>query len=168
MATPGWYPDPSGQPVQRYFHGTRWTDQVANLAPPVTHPAKPVRSTSLRRFVTLLVGGSIVAIIAYVVMQQAFWAADGPNSLLLEIVGFLFFGLWLVAVVTALVGLVGTIVRLVRKKGAPSLPVSAAASKSCSRLRKEPMPSIRCGCLTTSASGATRRLGIRPSSGRPK
>jgi hypothetical protein len=27
-APPGWYPDPSGQPVQRYFDGRQWTVSV--------------------------------------------------------------------------------------------------------------------------------------------
>jgi hypothetical protein len=34
---PGWYPDPSGAPVQRYFDGQQWTDNVAPLA--VRQPA---------------------------------------------------------------------------------------------------------------------------------
>ena len=30
MTTPaGWYPDPSGQPGQRYFDGTNWTEHRA-------------------------------------------------------------------------------------------------------------------------------------------
>jgi TM2 domain-containing membrane protein YozV len=31
---PGWYPDPAGAPTQRYFDGTRWTDQLAPLSTP--------------------------------------------------------------------------------------------------------------------------------------
>ncbi len=27
-ATPGWYPDPSGEPGQRYFDGTNWAERV--------------------------------------------------------------------------------------------------------------------------------------------
>lgn len=26
---PGWYPDPNGQPVQRWWDGTQWTDQTS-------------------------------------------------------------------------------------------------------------------------------------------
>lgn len=39
MTAPGWYPDPSGIPGQRYFDGTTWTEQraPAPIAPPV-HP----------------------------------------------------------------------------------------------------------------------------------
>jgi hypothetical protein len=35
IATPGWYPDPSGAPTQRYFDGTKWTDQLAPLSTPM-------------------------------------------------------------------------------------------------------------------------------------
>jgi TM2 domain-containing membrane protein YozV len=31
---PGWYPDPDGAPAQRYFDGTKWTDQLAPLSTP--------------------------------------------------------------------------------------------------------------------------------------
>lgn len=30
---PGWYPDPYGQPGQRWWDGTQWTDQVSGGAP---------------------------------------------------------------------------------------------------------------------------------------
>ena len=33
-APPGWYPDPSGQPVQRYFDGRQWTEHRYPPAPP--------------------------------------------------------------------------------------------------------------------------------------
>jgi TM2 domain-containing membrane protein YozV len=33
-SSPGWYPDPSGAPTQRYFDGTKWTDQLAPLSTP--------------------------------------------------------------------------------------------------------------------------------------
>jgi len=37
MSQPGWYPDPSGVPVQRWFDGTQWTDHTAPMGPdPVT------------------------------------------------------------------------------------------------------------------------------------
>ncbi|MGB3351250.1 MAG: DUF4352 domain-containing protein [Mycobacterium sp.] len=29
MTEPGWYPDPSGAPGQRYFDGSQWTDRAA-------------------------------------------------------------------------------------------------------------------------------------------
>jgi hypothetical protein len=31
MTQPGWYPDPSGIPVQRYFDGQQWTEHAAPL-----------------------------------------------------------------------------------------------------------------------------------------
>lgn len=34
MTAPGWYPDPSGVPRQRYFDGTRWTEQYTPLQQP--------------------------------------------------------------------------------------------------------------------------------------
>ncbi len=30
---PGWYPDPNGQPLQRWWDGTQWTDQVSGGGP---------------------------------------------------------------------------------------------------------------------------------------
>lgn len=33
QAAPGWYPDPTGAPSQRYFDGANWTDQHAPLTP---------------------------------------------------------------------------------------------------------------------------------------
>lgn len=32
QASPGWYPDPSGRFVQRYYDGERWTEHVADAA----------------------------------------------------------------------------------------------------------------------------------------
>lgn len=32
-ATAGWYPDPSGKPMQRYFDGTEWTEHYAPATP---------------------------------------------------------------------------------------------------------------------------------------
>lgn len=34
MTEPGWYPDPSGAPGQRYFDGSQWTDRAAGHQPP--------------------------------------------------------------------------------------------------------------------------------------
>jgi hypothetical protein len=39
MTAPGWFPDPAGVPVQRYWDGAQWTDHTAPLDPvkePVT------------------------------------------------------------------------------------------------------------------------------------
>lgn len=39
MTTPGWYPDPTGQPGQRYHDGRRWTAHFVPAPPPA--PAQP-------------------------------------------------------------------------------------------------------------------------------
>ena len=31
---PGWFPDPSGQPGQRYYDGQQWTQQFVPTPPP--------------------------------------------------------------------------------------------------------------------------------------
>ena len=36
---PGWYPDPAGTGIQRYFDGTDWTMHHAPAAPPMPQPA---------------------------------------------------------------------------------------------------------------------------------
>jgi Domain of unknown function (DUF4352)/Protein of unknown function (DUF2510)/Domain of unknown function (DUF4190) len=41
LPPPGWYPDPSGSPVQRYWDGTAWT---AGEAPTATAPQRPPRN----------------------------------------------------------------------------------------------------------------------------
>jgi hypothetical protein len=41
--TPGWYPDPSGGPGQRYWDGT-WTGDFRALPPPAQEPAPTRRS----------------------------------------------------------------------------------------------------------------------------
>lgn len=41
MTAPGWYPDPSGQPGQRYFDGQRWTQHFAPHAPPAAAAPAP-------------------------------------------------------------------------------------------------------------------------------
>ena len=38
---PGWYPDPSGQPGQRYHDGQRWTKHFTPTPPPMFAPAPP-------------------------------------------------------------------------------------------------------------------------------
>jgi hypothetical protein len=51
----GWYPDPSGAPVQRYWDGTRWAAQQAPAAP----QPRPVKNLGP---VVLLVGAALAAI----------------------------------------------------------------------------------------------------------
>jgi hypothetical protein len=40
MTTPGWFPDPSGAPAQRYFDGQQWTENRAPAAPPPPKKSK--------------------------------------------------------------------------------------------------------------------------------
>lgn len=37
-APAGWYPDPAGRPMQRYFDGVAWTEHYAALAPEPLQP----------------------------------------------------------------------------------------------------------------------------------
>jgi hypothetical protein len=66
--------------------------------------------------VILLVGSVVASFVAFILMQLAFSAAaDGSGSLIFEIVGFALFIVWLASVVGFLVGITGTIVRLVQR-----------------------------------------------------
>lgn len=40
-AAPGWYPDPSGAPMMRWFDGRQWTPQTAPMAPTAGAPQSP-------------------------------------------------------------------------------------------------------------------------------
>jgi TM2 domain-containing membrane protein YozV len=54
---PGWYPDPSAANTQRYFDGTRWTDQLAPLdAPVVQGPMPPSKSAVAAGLLQLFLG----------------------------------------------------------------------------------------------------------------
>lgn len=55
-AAPGWYPDPSGAPGQRYFDGTNWTV----TAPP---PPAPAPAPKKGRKWPWIVGGVVVLLI---------------------------------------------------------------------------------------------------------
>ncbi|SKU72481.1 Protein of uncharacterised function (DUF2510) [Mycobacteroides abscessus subsp. massiliense] len=84
VPAPGWFPDPSGAPQQRYFDGVRWTDNVAPYAPPRTAHAQPsaVASTA----VAVSVGGGINHTLHLVltVLTCGLWA---PVWLLVAIFG---------------------------------------------------------------------------------
>ena len=43
-APAGWYPDPFGQPAQRYYDGRGWTDHLAVHAPALRPAAVPHRT----------------------------------------------------------------------------------------------------------------------------
>src|SRR5271155_4785450 len=48
-AAPGWYPDPSGAPGQRYFDGTRWTEQRSDVPAPATTAPAAAKSRRFKR-----------------------------------------------------------------------------------------------------------------------
>jgi hypothetical protein len=59
----GWYTDPGGQPVQRWWDGRAWSAQTRPFAPPVTSPppqmvrvVAPPRPTSAASVITLILG----------------------------------------------------------------------------------------------------------------
>lgn len=62
--------------------------------------------------------GPLTAIVAFVVMQLAFGAADrgGSATLLLQIIGFVAFLLWLASALATTVGIIGATVRTVRQR----------------------------------------------------
>ena len=69
MTAPGWYPDPSGAPHQRYWDGAQWTEQTAPYSgPQVAPPAQ--RSRGVGCLIAAVVGivvlfvGAILAAIA--------------------------------------------------------------------------------------------------------
>ena len=55
-SSPGWYPDPSGIPTQRYFDGTRWTDQLAPLPTPVSAQLPSAKSAAVAGLLQLFLG----------------------------------------------------------------------------------------------------------------
>jgi TM2 domain-containing membrane protein YozV len=60
LPPPGWYPDPNGAPAQRYFDGTKWTDQLAPLNTPIVahsqSPVPPPRSAAVAGLLQLFLG----------------------------------------------------------------------------------------------------------------
>ena len=69
MTAPGWYPDPSGAPHQRYWDGTQWTEHTAPSAGPAVAPPTQ-RSRGVGCLIAAVVGivvlfvGAILAAIA--------------------------------------------------------------------------------------------------------
>ncbi|MDV3130168.1 DUF2510 domain-containing protein [Mycobacterium sp. 21AC1] len=78
---PGWYPDPGGQPGQRYHDGRRWTQHFAPT-PPAVPPPPPAQAVAV-----------------------AVSAGGGPNHAVHLILTLLTCGLWLpVWILVALFG----------------------------------------------------------------
>ena len=59
---PGWYPDPSGGPGQRYWDGSKWTDVNVPSTPPPIGPPIARRSTSPLK-VLLTIGAVMFALV---------------------------------------------------------------------------------------------------------
>jgi hypothetical protein len=70
IPSPGWYPDPGGQPGQRYHDGTRWTQHFV--------PTPPAASPPAAQAVAVAVSGG-----------------GGPNHALHAVLTLLTCGLWL-------------------------------------------------------------------------
>jgi len=59
---PGWYPDPSGGPGQRYWDGSKWTDVNVPSTPPPIGPPIARRSASPLK-VLLIIGAVMFALV---------------------------------------------------------------------------------------------------------
>jgi len=122
---PGWYPDPTGIPTQRYFDGTEWTGQVAPLnTPPPSSPPPPrtvdmSRGTSIRKYVILAVAGPLVFTVSFFLMQLAFGsAADAKGSVgvVSEVVGYGLFLIFAASAVATVIGVIGAIVQVSKRR----------------------------------------------------
>ena len=109
LPPPGWYLDPRGANAQRYFDGTQWTDRVAQQPQPPLPPP--------RRFVIMAIAGPLTALVTFILMQLAFGAGshEGSWTQSLQMLGFVFFVLWLASIVATIVGIIALIVRSVRQ-----------------------------------------------------
>lgn len=63
---PGWYPDPSGAPQQRYFDGTSWTENYAPSGVPAPSVGQTATKPGMSRGkkIGIGVGAAILALIA--------------------------------------------------------------------------------------------------------
>jgi hypothetical protein len=115
MPVAGWYPDPAGANTQRYFDGTKWTDQLAPLNTPVPQRPRGAPAKSPLQFWILAIGSAITCFVAFILMQLAFGASTGDGPVLwFEILGFALFIVFLVSAVGTIIGIIGGIVRLVQ------------------------------------------------------
>lgn len=74
--TPGWYPDPSGAPRQRYFDGTQWTDACTPLADDAQPRKKPA----------IGLGVIVLGVIGLVMSMQSTSLMNGTGSIWLGVV----------------------------------------------------------------------------------
>ncbi|MGN6334434.1 DUF2510 domain-containing protein [Mycobacterium sp.] len=118
----GWFPDPSGQPGQRYFDGQRWTPHFVPTPPPSALPAQAVAvavssgggpNHALHAVLTLLTCGMWLPIWILV----AIFSGSGRSSVAVSggaggvsirpshrtplIAGGVFFGLVVLGIITA-------------------------------------------------------------------
>jgi hypothetical protein len=87
------------------------------LPPPKRQPKRPGPAKSPWPFVIMAIVGPPTSIVAFVVMQLAFGAANsaGSGTLWFQIVGFALFLVWLASIVATIVGIIGAVVRSVRQ-----------------------------------------------------
>jgi hypothetical protein len=74
MTAPGWFADPAGQHVLRYWDGTMWTAHVADATLPPRPPARPPRRAVGWAGLALCIAGA-VAVAVPVIMSL-----DAPDS----------------------------------------------------------------------------------------
>lgn len=74
MTTPaGWYPDPSGQPGQRYWDGQQWTGHAA--------PAAPAPKTGMTKSAKVVATiGAVIAVVGFVVISINEADDDRPRT----------------------------------------------------------------------------------------
>jgi hypothetical protein len=84
---PGWYPDPNGAPGQRYFDGTRWTENRAapQMAPVLQRPRRKVWPWVLGGIflvIFLVIGGCVafVGSVANEIAKDSPVTVQSPNG----------------------------------------------------------------------------------------
>jgi hypothetical protein len=78
---PGWYPDPSGRPVQRYFDGRTWTVyRGAPGTPPPYFVAPLVQRPSSSIWPWLIGGGGIFFVVLVAIVVAVANIRDGNSS----------------------------------------------------------------------------------------
>jgi len=63
----------------------------------------------------MAIGGPIIAVVSFVLMQLAFGAAADSGYATFQIIGFVLFLVWLASIPATIVGIIGAIVRSVRQ-----------------------------------------------------